>query len=272
MKKLRYLFSRILSKLYSNWFNPFYTIYFNFVFFPFRQAIHLPVYIYGWPRLFSQYGAMECKGICRRGMIRINLTLPNSPQSAVASTQLNIWGKVIFRGNCKIATSCNILVREEGVLDIGNDVRIMTLCNITVYSKVSIGNHSRIAHRCQIMDSNFHFIANVTRNIVKNMTSPILIGNYCWICNSTIISGGAVILDKIIVASNSLVGKDMTSIPEESIIGGIPAKLIGTGFRRIENPILDEEIHQFFFHNPSARYYNLPEGIIHTCYDIDNCI
>ena len=41
--------------------------------------------------------------------------------------------------------------------------------------------------------------------------------------------------DFTIVASNSLVGKDYSDIPESSMIGGIPAKLIATGFRKVEN-------------------------------------
>lgn len=266
----RRLFSRILSKVSSHWLNPLYTVYFNFIFFPFRQAIHLPVFIYGWPRLYSQYGNMQCVGICKRGMVRINLTLPNAPQAAVGNTQLNIWGNVIFRGRCKIGTGCNLLVNEEGTLDIGDDVRIMTFVNITVYSKVRIGKHSRIVHRSQIMDSNYHCIADFTRNIVKNRTHPITIGDYCWICNSTTVSGGAVIPDKTIVASNSLVGKDMTSIPEESIIGGAPAKLIVTGFRRVENERLNNEIERFFRDNRNANYYTLPEGIEHSCCDADD--
>lgn len=270
MDKLRYLYSRILRKLSSNWLNPLYTIYFNLAFFPVRQAIHFPVYIYGWPRLFSQYGKMQCVGICKRGMIRINLTLPNAPQATVGNTQLNIWGKVIFRGQCKIATSCNILVNEEGTLDIGHDVRILTLCNITVYSKVCIGSHSRIAHRSQIIDSNFHYLVDFTRNQIKNRTHPITIGNYCWICNSSTISGGAVIPNKTIVASNSLVGKDMSSVPEESIIGGVPAKLVRTGFRRVENLSLENNIKRFFHCNPDARFYSLPEGIEHSCCDSDD--
>lgn len=213
---------------------------------------------------------MQCVGICKRGMVRINLTLPNAPQAAVGNTQLNIWGNVIFRGRCKIGTGCNLLVNEEGTLDIGDDVRIMTFVNITVYSKVRIGKHSRIVHRSQIMDSNYHCIADFTRNIVKNRTHPITIGDYCWICNSTTVSGGAVIPDKTIVASNSLVGKDMTSIPEESIIGGAPAKLIATGFRRVENERLNNEIERFFRDNRNANYYTLPEGIEHSCCDADD--
>ena len=270
MDKLRYLYSRILRKLASHWLNPLYTIYFNFIFFPFRQAVHFPVYIYGWPRLYSQYGKMECAGMCKRGMVRINLTLPDAPQAAVGNTQLNIWGKVIFRGRCKIATSCNILVREEGTLDIGHDVRIGAFINITVYSQVSIGCHSRIAHRSQIMDSNFHYLVDFTRNRIKNRTSPIAIGNYCWICNSTTISGGAIIPDKTIVASNSLIGKDLSSIPEESIVGGVPAKLISTGFRRVENLLLEKKIHQFFHQNPDAKSYPLHKDIEHSCCDSDD--
>ena len=272
MNKVRYLYSRILSKLSSHWFNPIYTVYFNLIFFPFRQALRMPVYIYGWPRLFAQYGRMRCDGMCKRGMVRINLTLPNAPQAAVGNTQLNIWGEVVFHGKCKIATGCNILVREDGILELGHDLRIATFCNVTVYSRVSIGNHSRIAHRSQIMDSNFHNMVDFSKRIAKNMTRPIKVGDYCWICNSVTLSGGDVIPNKTIVASNSLVGKDMSSIPEESIIGGMPVKLIGTGFRRVENLKLNEKIQSFFRNNPEAKIYNLPDGIESNCCDVDGSI
>lgn len=62
----------------------------------------------------------------------------------------------------------------------------------------------------------------------------------------------------------------MSSIPEESIIGGVPAKFISTGFRRVENSLFNKEIHQFFHHNPNAKSYPLPESIEHSNCDSDD--
>lgn len=269
--KLREAYSdRILKKLWSHWFNPLYTIYFNFIFFPLRQAIKFPVFIYGWPKLFSQFGIMECIGKCETGMVRINVTIPYSPQCAVGNTQLNIKGKIIFRGKCEIGTGNKINVEKQGILELGDDTKITTFCNVSAYTKMSIGAHSRIAHRCQIFDANFHYVADFNKHIVRRFSRKIFIGEYCWICNSSTISSGAIIPDKTIVASNSLVGKDFSSIPPESIIGGIPAKLISTGHRRVESRKFLIKIMKFFEENPMCNQFNIDLDTPHSICDVDD--
>ena len=88
------------------------------------------------------------------------------------------------------------------------------------------------------------------------MTKPIIIGNYCWICNSTTITGGAVIPDKTIVASNSLVNKNFSSLPPASIIGGIPAKHIKTGFRRLDALKHQRLVSKYFRDHNEENLYN----------------
>lgn len=259
----------IVRNLWNKWFNPLYTIYFNLIFFPFRQAIKLPVFIYGWPKLYSQYGSMVCIGKCYTGMVKINISYTGGPQAATSNTELNIWGKIIFRGKCEIGSGNKINVGINGLFDLGNNIKIANLCNVTVYNNINIGNFTRIAHRCQLLDSNFHYIADFGKKIIKQRTHPISIGNYCWICNSTTITGGTAIPNKIIVASNSLVGKNYMTIPEESIIGGIPAKLISTGFRRVENMNLEKIIHKYFLDNPEAKFYELDDNISHNICDFE---
>jgi len=73
----------------------------------------------------------------------------------------------------------------------------------------------------------------------------------------------------ILQANNSLVNKDMSSIPEESIIGGIPAKLISTGFRRVESENWNERISSYFSENPSASFFPLEDNISHSICDAD---
>lgn len=156
-----------------------------------------------------------------------------------------------------------------GLLDLGADTKIMNFCNITAESVVRIGAQSWIVHRCQVLDSNYHYIADFKHGMVKKRAHPITIGNYCWVCNSSTITGGAVIPNKIIVASNSLVNKDMSNIPEESIIGGIPAKLVAIGYRRIESHQFEGEVNRYFMLHPEADMYPIPEGVGHDICDRD---
>lgn len=259
----------IVRNLWCHWFNPLYTLYFNLVFFPFRQAIKFPVFVYGCPKLFSQYGKMECVGNCKTGMVRLNVTIPGGPQFAAGNTQLNIWGKVIFHGKCEIGSGNKINVGEKGVLDLDEGTKITNFCNVTAYSEIRIGAQSWIVHRCQVFDTNFHYIADFNKSIVRKSERPIIIGDYCWICNSTTISGGAIIPDKTIVASNSLAGKDYSEIPPESIIGGIPAKLISTGHRKVESMRMQQGIDMYFKEHPDAKFYQLEEGVSHDVCDVD---
>jgi len=60
-----------------------------------------------------------------------------------------------------------------------------------------------------------------------------------------------------IVASHSLVIKDMNAIPEYSIIAGNPAKMVASGRERIYNPVLEKEINKYFSTHPDAEYYEV---------------
>lgn len=81
IRKFRHHYSLyIVRKLWVHWFNPFYTLYFNLIFLPLKQAICFPVFIYGWPRLYAQMGHIKCIDECYPGMVRINLSFPGGPQ------------------------------------------------------------------------------------------------------------------------------------------------------------------------------------------------
>lgn len=257
----------IVRNLWVHWFNPLYTLYFNFIFLPFKQAIRFPVFIYGWPKLYAQMGNIECIGECYSGMVRLNVSFAGGPQYAMGNTELTIWGKIIFRGKCLIGSGDKIVV--GGILDMGKDTKLMNAVNVTAHMFVRIDEHSRIAHRSQILDSNYHYIADFRHNVVKRLAHPIKIGKYCWVCNSTTITGGAVIPDKIIVASNSLVNKNLSEIPEESIVGGVPAKLVATGFRKIESVRFEKTVSDFFMCHSDEETYLIPDGTLHSICDVD---
>lgn len=255
--------------LFVNWFNPLITVYLNFRSFPFNQAIKFPVFVFGWPKLFSLYGRMECVDKCKTGMVSLNSSNGGAPSAPLGATAINNWGKILFHGKCQIYTSNKINVGNSGILEIGDGVKIMHFCNITAHESVRIGDRSWIVHRCQVLDSNFHFIADFKKNRINRFTKPIEIGSYCWICNSTTVTGGAKIPNKTIVASNSLVNKDLSDIPEESIIGGAPVKLISSGYRRVDSKKMYDLIAAFFSQNPSMPFYTLDYNVNHSICDAD---
>ena len=274
VKAIRYRYScYIVRPIFCHCFNPLYTLYFNLVFFPFKQAIKMPVFVYGWPKLFSQSGSFECEGKCRPGMLRLNVSFSEGPQYSGGNSEFLIYGKVILRNFndkeiCEIGSGCRFSAFPNSEVVIYGNSKIANYCNITIYSKLTIGTVSRIAHRCQIIDSNYHYIADFVKGRVKRLATPIYIGDYCWVCNSTTVTGGAIIPKRTIVGSNSLVNKDMSSIPEGSIIGGAPAKLITSGSYRVENGELEKEINDFFLANPNEAFYMLDKNLTNEICDV----
>lgn len=234
---------RLLSK---NWLNPIATVYLNLRSFPLAQAIKMPVWVYGCPRFYELSGRMFVEGKVSSGMVRFNQVKLGAPSNMSVKSEILNKGLIIFHGMGLIGTGNKIVVGPKGTLKIGKNFKIADMCNIGCFKEISIGKGCRIAHRCQVFDSNYHFVANFVKGVVPGISKPISIGKGCWICNSSIITGNVVLPDYTIVASNSLVNKDMSDIPESSMIGGIPAKLMSSGFRRIENNEIENEIIKFY--------------------------
>lgn len=230
----------------KNWFNPLLTIYVCLRSFPVKQAVRLPLFVYGHPRIYGLSGRMQIEGKVSSGMIRFNISNPGSPCIGSLSSEIINHGLIIFHGLCEIRTGCRIRVGEVGILDLGDKIRLADMCNIGCYSRITIGNTTRIAHRSQIFDSNYHYLANLEKHIVPQIIKPIVIGNNCWICNSTSISKGAKIPDFTIVASHSMVGKDFSDLEKGSVIGGVPAKLMARNTYRIDNKTMTQNLYKFF--------------------------
>lgn len=238
----------------SNWLNIFLTIYFNFRCFPFRQAIKLPIFIYGRPRLYNLSGHMEIKGKVSCGMIKFNNTEIGAPSLMSVQSEICNLGKIIFEGKGRIGTGNKIYVAQNAILTLGQNFKVMDMCNIGCYKKVVIGAESWITHRCQVFDSNYHYLADFVQNKVPPYRHTIQIGKGCWICNSSTIIGDVVMPDFTIVASNSLVNRNFSSVPNGSIIGGIPAKLLSSGFRRVDNSYVEKQISSYYSQNPDNIY------------------
>lgn len=257
---------RLEYLLATNWLNPFATLWLNFRSLPLPQAFLLPIWVYGRPRFYSLSGSIRIRGAVRPGMIQFNPVRSGSPSVQSLQSELQNDGTIIFEGKGIIGTGTRIFVNTSAVLTIGDDFKIADMVNIGCMRSISIGKLARIPHRCQIFDSNYHYLANFNKRAVPDRTYPIKIGQGCWLGNSSTVSGGASIPDFTIVCSNSLVNKSINDIPTHSLIGGIPAKLLTTGIKRVYSPELNNRISEFYHQHPGETYM-MPDDMT-----MDDCI
>lgn len=247
----------------NNHINWIATIYFNLRQLTFIQAIKLPVFVYWGTNLIDLSGSIIFKCPIKRGMVHLGKKWTRS-QGYTIFLNRGIWeieGKVII---CK---GTHITIAPSAILCTGNSVRIRENCYIAVNKSVSIGNNSAIAYSSQILDSDFHYIIDVNTRQCQYNKAPIVIGNNNWIGSYTTIKKGTITPNYCIVASSySVLSKDYTkNIPEFSIIGGIPAKLIVSGKRRVFSMTSQSKLYDYFLHSNNIFVLTENENIEKFC-------
>ncbi|MHB9292830.1 putative 2,3,4,5-tetrahydropyridine-2,6-dicarboxylate N-acetyltransferase [Hollandina sp. SP2] len=105
---------------------------------------------------------------------------------------------------------------------IGRNVFINSGCRFQDQGGISIGDGVLIGHNVVLATLN-HDLAPEKRATLH--PAPIVIGTDVWIGASAIILPGVTIGDGAIIAAGAVVTKD---VPANTIVGGVPAKIIKT--------------------------------------------
>ena len=124
--------------------------------------------------------------------------------------------KLEVNGKFYVYTGCKIVVRENGILILGNGSFINVESKIYCKEKIEIGNNTYIGEEVIIRDTDEHYLSN-------NNTKPIKIGNHVWIGMRVIILKGVTIGDNSVIAAGSIVTKD---VPSNCLVAGSPARII----------------------------------------------
>lgn len=267
------IFTKIEEFKAKNHLNYFATLYLNLRCLKFKDAIKFPIYVYGRPRLLRTTGTITIDCPVRKGMILVNSRRIGRMTAVTNNTEISLMGKITFKGSCYLLSGSVITVRKNATLCFGNDVVVGEGATICAKKSITTGNHVRIAHKCQIYDSSFHYTVDFNKRIIGDMAKPVSIGNYCWVGNSSTIAAGAMIPDQTIVASNSLVNKRMDDIPPMSTLAGIPCKLVKSGIKRVWCPECDNSkqmwIKKYFIENPDSKACPITDEMTPEFFDID---
>src|SRR5690606_21554294 len=99
---------------------------------------------------------------------------------------------------------------------------------IICVERIVLGKYARLGSESQIIDTSFHQMIDIITGEKFPMTVPITISDYNYIGNRVSIMKGTVTPDYCTIASNSLCTKNYTSLGQNILIGGMPAKLLKT--------------------------------------------
>lgn len=116
-----------------------------------------------------------------------------------------------------IHSGSTCVIFEGGSLTLGDHVNFNNDCEIYCSTKIDIGNDTIFSNGVVIRDSDIHQIEGSVN------TSPIKIGNHCWIGERAIILKGVTIGDGSVIGAGTIVTKD---VPPNCLVVGNPAKVI----------------------------------------------
>ena len=157
------------------------TLYFNFHYLPWRQAIKLPIVLYkphllvckGKVRIEPENGRIS-HGMIRMGFRRVSI-YPNN-----GITWDNHGGTVIFRGNCILGNDSFVSFGPKSTVDIGDEFKNYAGLKLVSYHRIIFHHHVVLGWGCLCMDTNFHALYDIKKKEHLPAYGPIEIGEYNW--------------------------------------------------------------------------------------------
>ncbi|AMB89913.1 sugar O-acetyltransferase [Bacillus altitudinis] len=138
-----------------------------------------------------------------------------SQRMAILKELLGACGEdVVFEGRIQCDYGYNIEVGEHFFANF--DAVLLDVCKIT------IGDHCLLGPNVHIYTAG-HPLNPEERQTGIEFGKPVTIGHHVWIGGGAIINPGVTIGDYAVIASGSVVTKD---VPSNVIVGGNPAKIL----------------------------------------------
>lgn len=202
---------RILRSIFS-------TIYFNFHYLPFSQAIKLPILLYK-PKLLKVKGNVKIgEGKIKFGMVRLGFpTVSLYPNTGLVYE--NHGGTIVFNGLCSIGNNSAISIGTKAIVEFGDRFAASTTLRLTSYNHVSFSDKVRFGWDTLVMDTDFHKLTKLSGGY-SHGHAPVIIGSNNWFGNGCrimkrtstpdycVVQGGTILSGPVSAPSYSVVGND----------------------------------------------------------------
>ena len=209
------------------------TIYFNFHYLPFKQAVKLPIILYK-PKLYRCKGKVILApndGIIRHGMIKLGFNnVSIYPNSGIVWE--NHGGTIIFRGKCLIGNDTYLSFGEKTTVDFGDDFRNAAGAKIISYRGIKFGQSTRLGWGVLCMDTNFHPLFDMKTQTFKSASGPIEIGDFNWFGTQCKIMHSVITPERCIWGMETVVTRGCIK-KSYCVMGGSPVKVLTENVMRI---------------------------------------
>lgn len=196
------------------------TIWFNFKYFNFKDAMKLPVFVSNRVWLMELGGSVKL-GIVRTGVVRIGFNDIGIFDRQRSRTIWQVSGTVEFEGSASIGHGSKISV--IGNLVIGNNFCISAESSIIAHKKITIGDDVLLSWDILIMDTDIHEIYDEGGSCI-NQPKAVIIGSNVWVGCRSLILKGVEIANGVVVAANTTLTKPINI--NNSIVGGNPVRVL----------------------------------------------
>lgn len=237
------------------------TIAFNFRHLPFKEALRLPIHLFGKVDLCEEQRGGVIEFSSQNGIhfgawkIGQETGLPFGKRNSHHDvTYISLEGKLVLGEYGVFQNGCVLCIREKATVTLGSGFWMGHAGRIISMEQITIEPNCQFSWECQVFDSDFHYISDVDGNI-QRFTKPTYIGNNSWIGNRVTFGKGARIGDWSIVAGYSLVNKDF-GVEAHCVYGGVPARLLKKGYSRVWYD-KQGEVDKWFEEHPQQEICNI---------------
>jgi len=219
------------------------TIYFNFHYLPFNQAIHLPILLYK-PHFLKLKGKVQIESEkIEFGMIRMGFrTCGIYPNTGI--TWENHGGSIIFKGSFKTGNDSYLVFGEKTRVEFGDNFLNAGSLKIVSYRGIKFGIGTRFGWGCLVMDTNFHPLYDMVNKKFKRASGPIEIGDYNWFATQCKIMHSTITPERCVFGMNTTVTRNCIK-KSYCVMGGDPVR------------ILTENVMRDLDHDKDEYTYNL---------------
>lgn len=205
------------------------TLWFNFKALPMKQALRVPILI-SWNVKVRSVGHITLGGSVTPGMISIGVIKIDPWETNSDQIIFSNEGHIHFGGRTKIHPGVRLAVQPGAELLMGECVLFGCKSRIVCARSITLGNNVRFSWECQLFDTDFHFLTNLTTGHVHHRQRPVVIGDDVFVGNRTTIGKGTILPVGSVISCCSKVSGDFTSQGSNPLIMGNPAQIVATGY------------------------------------------
>lgn len=210
------------------------TLYFNFHYLPFHQALRLPIVLYK-PHLVKCKGRVvlsPADGRIRHGMVQMGFYIAKVyPNSGVMWE--NNGGTVVFRGSVIMGNDTYLSFGESTTADFGDDFRSSAAMKIVSTKGITFGAHDRVGWGCLFLDSNMHPLYDMEKKKELPDGGPIAIGEYNWFAADCKIMHSVTTPERCIFGMGTTVTRGCVKKPY-CVMGGSPVRVLRENVMRLK--------------------------------------